>query len=171
MIYAYTDDNPVNWRDPTGRCPWCVAGAVIGGVANAYNNYNAYSNGQISGFQYFEDIVVGAGTGALSGIPGLGLVGSAVLGGLTGGANEGIQELVNGNVCGKKIGVATGVGLGAAALFGPLGEAIGNSISRPVIGSLVTSPNGYPAEGAFVGFVASAVASGLPIPDLVVPPQ
>jgi hypothetical protein len=112
-----------------------VAGAVIGGVANAYNNYNAYSNGQISGFQYFEDILVGAGTGALSGIPGLGLVGSAVLGGLTGGANEGIQELVNGNVCGKKIGVATGVGLGAAALFGPLGE---ENMSRPSLTTILS---------------------------------
>jgi RHS repeat-associated protein len=170
-LYGYTDGNPATYRDPTGRCPWCVAGAVIGGIANAYNNYNAYNRGQISGFQYFEDILVGAGTGALSGIPGLGFVGSAILGGLTGGANEGIQELVNGNVSCKKIGLATGIGVGAAALFGPLGEAIGNSISRPVIGSLVTSPNGYPVAGAFVGFVASAVASGLPLPDLVFPEQ
>ena len=168
-LYAYAGDNPVNWRDPTGRCPWCVVGAAIGGIANAYNNYRDYSTGQISGFQYFEDIVVGAGTGYLSGIPGLGLVGFAVLGGVTGGANEGIQELVNGDVCLKRIGVATGVGIGTAALFGPLAEGIGNRISRPVIGSPVGSPGGYPVEGGLVGFVAAAVTSGLPIPYFVFP--
>ncbi len=170
-LYAYADGNPITWRDPTGRCPWCVAGAVIGGLGNAYNNYSAYQGGQISGFQYFEDIVVGVGTGALSGIPGGGLVGAALLGGLTGGANEGIQELVNGKVSGCKIGLATGIGIGAGAIFGPLGEALGNGISRPVIGSLVTSPNGYPAQGAFAGFIASSLIGAAPIPDKVFPDQ
>jgi RHS repeat-associated protein len=167
--YVYADGNPIIYRDPTGQCPWCIAGAVIGGLGNAYNNYAAYSSGQISGLQYFEDIVVGAGTGALSGIPGGGFVGAALLGGLTAGANERIQELVNGKVSDCKTALATGLGIGTAALFGPLGEAIGNRISRPVVGSLVTSPSGYPAQGALAGFIASSLIMATPIPDWVFP--
>lgn len=145
--------------------------AVIGGVGNAYNNYAAYHNGQSSGFQYFEDIATGVGIGALAGISGGGILGAALLGGLTGGANEGLQELINGKVNSCKIGLATGVGIATAAIFGPLGEAIGNSVSRPVIGSLLTSPGGYPDQSALAGFIASSLIMATPFPDWAFPNQ
>lgn len=162
--YAYAGDDPVDFSDPTGKCPWCVVGAAIGVIGNGLNNYQAYNNGTITGWQYFEDIAVGAGTGYLSGIPGGGLL----LGALTAGSNEGIQELINGKVNLCKIALATGVG-GAGSLLTPIGEGFGDSISRPVIGSLVTSPNGYPAEGATIGFIISSALSATPIPDYVFP--
>jgi RHS repeat-associated protein len=28
-LYTYVGENPINWNDPSGRCPWCV-GALIG---------------------------------------------------------------------------------------------------------------------------------------------
>jgi hypothetical protein len=66
-----------------------------------------------------------------------------------------------------QIAVATEVG-GLGSLLGPLGEALGDGVRRPLLGSLLSSPNGYPAQGAAVGFILSSVIGGLPIPDLVV---
>jgi RHS repeat-associated protein len=171
-FYAYADGDPISERDPSGRCPWCIVaavGATIGGIGNAYNNYAAYESGQITDFQYFEDIAVGAGTGALSGISGGGILGAALLGGLTGGANEGLQELISGDVNSCKIGLAAGARIATAAVFGPLGEALGNSVSRPVIGSLATSPGGYPDQGALAGFIASSLIMATPFPNWAFP--
>jgi RHS repeat-associated protein len=165
-LYAYTDGNPTNYNDPSGQCPWCVAagiGSIVGAAFNAYNNYNAYKSGQITGYQYFTDIIIGAETGALAALPGLGGVGSAALiGGLAAGANEAIQELENGNVCLASIGAAVAVGA-AGSLLGPLGTAIGKRIPTEVIGKLATATRGYPAAGGLIGFTLSSIVSGLPI--------
>jgi RHS repeat-associated protein len=167
-FYAYAFGDPVDYRDPSGKCPWCAAAAVVGAVMNAANNYSAYESGQISGFQYFEDIAVGAGTGYLSGLPG-GYIVSTLLGAATASANEGIQELVNGHVNPCKIGVATLAG-SLGGLFAPVGESIGEEdFVQPVIGSLIDGPFGY--TGAGIGFGLSLVLSALPIPDWVFPEE
>ncbi|HEY4871714.1 MAG TPA: LamG-like jellyroll fold domain-containing protein [Candidatus Dormibacteraeota bacterium] len=31
--YSYVADNPLNAADPSGNCPWCLVGAVVGAVA------------------------------------------------------------------------------------------------------------------------------------------
>jgi hypothetical protein len=166
--YAYTDDNPANWTDPTGQCPWCVAGAVIGAGFNALNNFRALQSGQITGWQYAQDIIVGAGTGFISGIPG-GYALSIALGAASATANEGIQELVNGGyINARKIGVTGAIGA-FGGFFGPLGAEVGSSINRPVIGQLVTAPFGYPNVGGSIGFGLSTVIVGLPLNDSLVP--
>jgi RHS repeat-associated protein len=169
-LYAYVDGNPTDYSDPSGQCPWCIAagiGSIIGAGFNAYNNYNAYQNGQITGEQYFYDIALGAETGALAALPGLGGLGSAALiGGLTAGANEGLQELENGNICLAKIGLAGTVGA-AGSLLGPLGTVIGGRIPTAVIGNLATATRGYPNAGGLVGFTLSSIVSGLPIPEIL----
>jgi RHS repeat-associated protein len=47
--YAYVGGNPETKTDPSGHCPWCIIGAVVGAVAGAaidygmqvYNNYQS----------------------------------------------------------------------------------------------------------------------------------
>jgi hypothetical protein len=96
---------------------------------------------------------------------------STFLGAATAGANEGIQELVNGHVNPCKIGVATLAG-SLGGLFAPVGESIGEEdFARPVIGSLIDGPFGYPGTGASIGFGLSLVLSALPIPDWVFPAE
>jgi len=34
--YGYVGGNPLRFTDRTGQCPWCIAGALIGGGLNAY---------------------------------------------------------------------------------------------------------------------------------------
>jgi hypothetical protein len=29
-LYEYIFNNPANYRDPNGQCPWCIIGAIGG---------------------------------------------------------------------------------------------------------------------------------------------
>ena len=58
-LYTYVNANPTYYVDPDGLLALQVAGAIIGGGANAYANYNAYKTGTISGSDYFKSIVWG----------------------------------------------------------------------------------------------------------------
>jgi len=50
--YAYVGGNPETRTDPSGHCPWCIAGAIIGALvgagiaygAHVYNNYQSGAN-------------------------------------------------------------------------------------------------------------------------------
>lgn len=166
--YLYAKGNPLWYHDTTGECPWCIAGAVIGAGFNALNNYRALENGQITGWQYAQDIVVGAGTGFISGIPG-GYALSIALGAATATANEGIQELVNGGCVNSRKIAASGVIGAVGGALGPLFADAGSAISRPVIGQPVTAPFGYPNVGGSIGFGLASLFNGLPIPDYRLP--
>jgi hypothetical protein len=135
-------NDPVNYYDPDGRNPFAIAGAIIGGGLNAYNNYNAYSSGQMSGMDYAKSITFGAGTGALAGFA-PGILGGALMGGAMSGANDAYDQSLrcDGNVDWGKSGIAALKGLGAGALgagalgagaLGGLGAKIGSHFYTPV---------------------------------------
>ncbi|HEX5125546.1 MAG TPA: RHS repeat-associated core domain-containing protein [Rhodocyclaceae bacterium] len=88
--YAYTNNSPLNYSDPTGRCPWCVGagiGAAIGAVSGAVQAANA-GGGWTS--QNAWNITVGALTGGLTGAA-AGAIPSqwGILAGMAGGALAG----------------------------------------------------------------------------------
>ena len=64
--YCYVGGNPVNATDPSGECPQCAIGAVIGIVWGGVNGYLAGDRGS----QLMVDVLAGAGTGALAGLTG-----------------------------------------------------------------------------------------------------
>jgi len=68
--YSYTFNDPVNATDPSGKCPWCVIGAVISGglqLAREVKNGNIdLSDGiQASDLAAGGRVALAAGTGAL----------------------------------------------------------------------------------------------------------
>jgi RHS repeat-associated protein len=69
--YAYVNGNPVSLVDPSGLCPQCVVGAVVGALGGAGWDIGR----QIVNFQTINWSSVGAS-----------FVGGAILGGITGGS-------------------------------------------------------------------------------------
>ena len=101
-FYAYVNNNPVNYNDPTGNCPNCVAGAggaIIGGIAGGVTAF-IKSGGD------FDATVRGAATGAVFG----------GLAGFTFGASTTATTTAL-TVRGAATGFASGAGGNAAGQF------------------------------------------------------
>ena len=71
--YAYVNNNPLRYNDPTGHCPWCIAvgigalvGAGIGYGIQVYQNYQSGLSGAAAWTQNIsaEPIINGAFIGA-----------------------------------------------------------------------------------------------------------
>ncbi|WP_227546118.1 NHL domain-containing protein [Marinobacter fonticola] len=129
-LYAYVANDPVNFVDPNGQfgLPGAAIGGLIGGIS-------AFTGALASGATLGEAAVAGAvgvGTGAIQGaLGGMGIVSSAVLGGLS---NLAAQMYVNrtdgdpcnngsvnwGSVAGSTVGAgwAAGITRGAGAVSG-----------------------------------------------------
>lgn len=80
-VYAYVQNDPLNKTDPSGRCPWCVAGFFIGGgidlAAQLYNNGGHL--GQVDWGQTGAAAVVGAITGGAGAFIGGAIEGGSAL--------------------------------------------------------------------------------------------
>jgi RHS repeat-associated protein len=63
--YSYVGGNPLSYSDPSGRCPWCVFGAIIGGGTNVAAQY--YANG--GSFNNFDgwSFAIAVASGAIGG--------------------------------------------------------------------------------------------------------
>ena len=72
--YWYANNNPYRFRDPDGRCPNCVTGAVgtlIGGLAGlAVEGYRQYQAGEFDGSALAIETGKGAVVGGLTGLTG-----------------------------------------------------------------------------------------------------
>jgi RHS repeat-associated protein len=67
--YAYVNGNPISRVDPSGRCPWCIVGGIIGGATNMaaqyYANGGSFSN--FNGWNFAFAVAsgaIGGGTGS-----------------------------------------------------------------------------------------------------------
>ncbi|MCZ5869574.1 RHS repeat-associated core domain-containing protein [Vibrio parahaemolyticus] len=183
--YGYVNGNPLSLSDPTGLCPWCVFGAVVGGGLNFATQL--YSGHDVD----WSSVVASAVTGALGG--GLGTVtggmswgtniianafGSGVIGAsvtaaknkLTGSCDDVISSGIRGAIFG-------GVGAGVGNAFAASGKQYANFIHRkwwdsaPLKERLWVSsnaiegsriPNRWVALGVTSGNVASNVIANLP---------
>ena len=71
-LYVYVGNDPLTLTDPSGECPWCVVGAVVGGgiqlVAEVRSGNLDLSDGiQASDLKAAGRVAVSAGAGALGG--------------------------------------------------------------------------------------------------------
>jgi RHS repeat-associated protein len=111
-LYGYVANDPVNWTDPTGKCPLCAVGIAVGGgaaigaVSNGFGTYLAGGNAQ--------QIISSAGTGAIAG-------GAAVLTSI--GAVLGAAPTATG------VALGVGIDLGIQVLFAPTSLPNGTSLN------------------------------------------
>lgn len=159
--YGYANQNPLRWTDPRGEfvlaVPAAVMGAVFGGIYGGFGALvapNASVGSVLIGFG--AGALVGGATGFIAG-SGLGVVATALVGGLSGAAGSaagqgfsslmGYGEGVKGwPVLGAGIGGLFGgtlqgfVGLGAASIEGTYGaEGLGSFVGgwMPLAGEKV----------------------------------
>jgi RHS repeat-associated protein len=140
-LYEYAAGDPINKTDPTGNCPSCVWGAVIGfGVDFAAQTYVAHLNGQsvFDTYDWRQGLVatgLGAVTGGVSAFAGSAIEGTGALAfGARTVANAAIGA--SGSVAGTAIlnnwenrddsYVSAALWGGA---FGAAGSAVGDAIS------------------------------------------
>jgi len=107
--YQFSGNNPSTFNDPDGKCPWCLIGAIVGGVVNL--GIHAFE-GKIHSF---GDGFAAFGIGAVAGF----------VAGATGGASLAATGLSGASIAGGALAGATGAatggliqGVGNAAYFG-----------------------------------------------------
>ncbi|HEX8996611.1 MAG TPA: RHS repeat-associated core domain-containing protein [Ktedonobacterales bacterium] len=138
--YGYVGGNPETKSDPTGHCPWCIAGAIIGAVVGAgivygvqvYNNYQSGASNPL-----VDNIDWGAvGMGALAG---------AFIGGTMG---AGATAAAGVFAAGGSVGTAASAGAGAAAVYAGYGIAptVGGGVATSELNPLIESLDDPEAE-------------------------
>jgi hypothetical protein len=114
--YAYTNNNPVRYNDPTGHCIdgvttiLCIAmgvGALVGGAASVYNLYQ--NNDQVSAGQVVEAAIGGALGGAVLG-GGLVIAGATVVIGASALAGVGAAACADGDCTNEGTALARSLG-------------------------------------------------------------
>ncbi len=158
-LYGYCLNDPVNLVDQEGLWVAQAIGAVLGGGLNAYNNYGAYSSGQMSGVDYAKSIAFGAAGGVLSSF------GGPFLGAAVSALNNLNEQMLHSDPCnginwsdtGRAF--ATGIAVGniakGAYKAGDLIVAVPNQIGT-VIGSQSAQVTSY---GSAFGITANISGS------------
>jgi RHS repeat-associated protein len=146
--YGYANDNPITSKDPNGRCPTCLAGAIAGaalGVGSqavgdylAGNSFNWQSYVGAAAGGAVQGAFIGSGAGVAT------LLFSGALSGATqGGIREGLQWATGdqGGFQASAVGADTLVGGFSNVVGGKLVSAIG----IPKIAGLTKGRNSYDA--------------------------
>ncbi len=127
-LYAYTDNDPLNNTDPSGRCPWCIGAAISFGVDLGIQ-WSTKGWNNISWAEVGASTVAGALTGGASAIISrtVATVGGRVIANAVVGATVSATQAETLNLfAGQQNNVAGTAGLGA--LGGAAGSFIGDSI-------------------------------------------
>jgi hypothetical protein len=134
--YSYVGNNPVNFNDPTGHCPTCLAGLAIGAIAGAaiyagttWSSGRAWNNND-----YLASVAVGAIGGGLVGT-GIGIgagiatfaaigAGTGVIGGQLGYSASSGKDYDSGEML-----ISAGVGGAAGAMAGGISGGTGLAVA------------------------------------------
>jgi hypothetical protein len=140
--YSYVGNNPVNFNDPTGHCPTCLAGLAIGAIAGAaiyagttWSSGRAWNNND-----YLASVAVGAIGGGLVGT-GIGIgagiatfaaigAGTGVIGGQLGYSASSGKDYDSGEML-----ISAGVGGAAGAMAGGISGGTGLAVAGASFGS------------------------------------
>lgn len=144
--YSYTANDPINWTDPNGECPWCI-GAAYGAIAGAVGAYIA-SDGD------WKSVAVGAlaggavgavnplaanAVGAAIGTSATGTAAVAISGAALGAAASATGQITGGMMQGQTLGEAASNIDGGAVVGAGLGGAVAPAIQGAVVARVTTT--------------------------------
>jgi RHS repeat-associated protein len=147
-LYGYVQNNPVNWRDPSGKSG--IPGAIIGGISGAAGGFTSgliNGDGSLTGavFGGLAGGLAGVAVGAINPIAGsaageaMGAIAGGLIGGATGGA---VSSKID---CGKIRGRSVQAGALTGALTGTIaapGVALAATVNSPLTTSLMGAMGG-----------------------------
>ena len=152
--YAYVNNNPVRYSDPSGHCPWCIAvgvGALIGAGVTYGTQVAANISQNGLNVQAFTDVNwKQVGTGAVAGAVGVATFGvdtavlgtgavatvasGAVSGAVAGQAAIATENVLSGREVTEKLGDPTDIA--TDAVIGGTLSGVGYVVERVTISSL-----------------------------------
>lgn len=145
IIYGYVNGNPVNLADPSGNCPWCLAGAIIGATANT--GFQLYRNGGDLSQIDIQQVglaaaggMLGGGLGTVTAALELGTASNIITNALGSGLISGAQQIANNALHGECAMKDVESSALKGAAFGGLGAGVGIATNKFV---------GYMYQNAF----------------------
>ena len=171
--YLYARANPLSYTDASGNCPWCLAGALIGGGLDLGAQY--LKNGSFNNLDYTELALatasgaIGGGLGAQIGKMTTSLLANTLLNGGIGALTGAASTAAHNALTCSNVSVGKGALVGGAfgAMGGYLGTAAGNWIGeagaagQSAFNSAVDTlmPSLAPFSGSAIQGTATAVGS------------
>ena len=160
-LYAYTDNDPLNQTDPSGRCPWCIFGAAVGAGVEAGVEYyqGTLSLSWASAGKIGVAAAAGFATGGVSVLTaaaGGSTLAVAITAGSFGSAVSGASYVANSCVIN---GSCTTTGAAIALSAGAL-DAAGGALAGDGFGTLASKLGGN-IVGTAVNAGTQATVSGL----------
>lgn len=151
-FYGYVNGDPASRIDPSGKCPWCIAGAIVGGVSGVVGAIEMGGNWQDAAIAG----VIGAGSGFVIAAAAPLELGAFAAGGLSGGVgafgNFLGQEVSNvihhKSLTCVNVGAIIGDGLGAGLGGFLMVNAVGSTAAVIVAGA---NSGQLEATGAAIG--------------------
>jgi RHS repeat-associated protein len=133
-LYSYVGNDPLNYSDPSGTCPQCLAGAAVGAVIGlGFQASIDIWNGQLSSFSQYAGAFVGGAAGGAAAT----VCGPACAGAAAGAASNLITNGLNGTFSPSGLAVDTAVGaVGGAVLGQVVPYAFKNYVSTSTKGAI-----------------------------------
>jgi RHS repeat-associated protein len=162
--YHFSGNNPIRYNDPDGECPWCIVGAVVGGLVEG----GVELGGQMLagktlsevdwadvGVEAVKGAITGSGAGALlRGV--VDVAGEAVKAGVDYSANEGLQTVVTGEKSYEAAATDLTVGLVGGKVLGAATSKVGQALDNT---AKTTSKEAYQAAKALTKAENKAAAT------------
>ncbi len=159
--FAYVDSNPLSYRDPSGRCPWCfgaVVGGLVGGGINLYQQFQGEK--PINLWQ----LGIATGAGAVSGASGAWIatatsslwknaLANAAIGAFTNQAQQSLSNLVDCEPTPiyKNTGWSAAMGFAFGALGGWAGQAVANQALKIGVSAAIAEVGGRTLGSSLIG--------------------
>lgn len=164
-LYTYVGNDPADRSDPSGKCPWCIVGAIAGAGVNALVQY------EMTGHVDIQQVGIAGAAGFISGgastviAATVAMTGARVALNIAAGAAVGAaqttasKEAATGSApSARELAVGTAVGAATSGVGSAVGEAVAGNAANAA-GWINASADSSAATKSLVGTIKAATIS------------